>query len=167
VIWLTGFSGAGKTTVAHAIVDALTARRAAVELLDGDTLRAQFPDTGYSRAARDANVRRAGLMAARLEREGAVVVAALISPFADSRAFVRGLCRRFIEVHVATPLEACERRDTKGLYARARRGELAEFTGISSPYEPPEQPELRLDMSQWSVEDAVRQILAALDNAPA
>jgi adenylyl-sulfate kinase len=149
------------------VADALAARGTAVELLDGDVLRATFP-AGFSRAERDAHVRRTGFMASRLEHHGVVVVAALISPFADARAFVRGLCRQFIEIHVSTPLEECERRDTKGLYARARRGELDDFTGISSPYEPPPHPQLRIDTSRCSVDDAVRQVLtAALDAARA
>ena len=95
-----------------------------------------FPTTG-SRAERDAHVRRVGFLASRLEHHGVYVVASLVSPYRESRDFVRRLCRNFIEVHVATPLEECERRDVKGLYAKARRGEIANFTGIDDPYEPP------------------------------
>jgi adenylylsulfate kinase len=162
VIWFTGLSGSGKSTLAAWVGRELQARGARVEMLDGDALRSVFPATGFSKAERDAHVRRAGYMASRLEHHGVVVIAALISPYRESRDFVRGLCRRFIEVHVATPIEACERRDVKGLYARARRGEIVEFTGVSDPYEPPVSPELVIDTSNLSVEDAGRRVLDAV-----
>ncbi|HXT70220.1 MAG TPA: adenylyl-sulfate kinase [Vicinamibacterales bacterium] len=159
VIWFTGLSGSGKSTLAEWVGRELRARGARVEMLDGDALRGVFPATGFSKAERDAHVRRAGYMASRLEHHGVVVIAALISPYRESRDFVRSLCRRFIEVHVSTPIDACERRDVKGLYARARRGEIAEFTGVSDPYEPPLSPELVVDTSNLSVEDAGRRVL--------
>jgi len=159
VIWFTGLSGSGKSTLAEWVGRELRARGARVEMLDGDALRGVFPATGFSKAERDAHVRRAGYMASRLEHHGVVVIVALISPYRESRDFVRSLCRRFIEVHVSTPIDACERRDVKGLYARARRGEIAEFTGVSDPYEPPLSPELVVDTSNLSVEDAGRRVL--------
>ena len=159
VIWFTGLSGSGKSTLAEWVGREIQARGARVEMLDGDALRGVFPMTGFSRAERDAHVRRAGYLASRLEHHGVVVIASLISPYRESRDFVRGLCRRFIEVHVSTPIEACERRDVKGLYARARRGEISEFTGVSDPYEPPQSPELVVDTSNISVEDAGRRVL--------
>lgn len=159
VVWFTGLSGSGKSTLAEWVGRELRARGERVEMLDGDALRGVFPSTGFSRAERDAHVRRAGYLASRLEHHGVFVLAALISPYRESRAFVRGLCRRFIEVHVSTPLESCEQRDVKGLYARARRGEIAEFTGVSDPYEPPASPELTIDTSGLSVEEAGRRVL--------
>jgi 3'(2'), 5'-bisphosphate nucleotidase len=162
VLWLTGLSGAGKTTIALALQRHLAALGAAVELVDGDAMRAQFPGTGFSRTERDAHVRRVGYLASRLEAHGVMVVAALISPYRDSRAFVRGLCRDFVEIHVATDLAECERRDPKGLYARARAGTLTEFTGIDDPYEAPAHPDIRIDTAAETAEAAAARILAWL-----
>lgn len=165
VIWLTGLSGAGKTTIARALAAELAARGDAIEMLDGDALRDLLPDTGFSPQERDRHVRRTGFMASRLAHHGVTVIAALISPSADARAFVRSICRRFVEVYVSTPLEECERRDPKQLYARARRGDLLQFTGVSAPYEPPTQAEVVIDTRTCSVDEAVRLVLAALDRA--
>jgi adenylylsulfate kinase len=162
VVWFTGLSGSGKTTLSARVADELAKAGLKVETLDGDKLRALSPGTGFSRAEREEHVRRAGALASDLEKKGYTVVASLISPFAESRSYVRGLCRNFVEVHVSTPLEECEKRDVKGLYARARRGEIAEFTGISSPYEPPVKPELRLDTSKQSLDESLRQVLKVL-----
>lgn len=159
VVWFTGLSGAGKSTIARALVADLTRRAIKLEVLDGDAIREIFPATGFTRPERDAHIRRVGWVASRLEHHGIFVVAALVSPYEESRRFVRGLCRNFIEVHVATPLDECERRDVKGLYARARRGEIANFTGLDDPYEPPAAPELTLDTTELSVEESVDRIL--------
>lgn len=161
VVWLTGLSGAGKSTIASALHRELGTRGVPAECLDGDIVRL-FSPTGFSRQDRDAHVRRVGFLASRLEFHGITVICALISPYADARRQVRSLCRRFIEVHVATPLAECERRDPKGLYARARRGELSNFTGIDDPYEVPESPTLVIDTTRLSVDDAVRVILLEL-----
>jgi adenylylsulfate kinase len=161
VIWLTGFSGAGKSTVARALVSELE-RRGPSELLDGDALRAIAP-IGFSREEREAHVVRVGYLASRLEHHGVTVVAALISPYRASRARVRSLCANFIEVHISTSLEVCEARDVKGLYKKARRGEVAHFTGISDPYEPPEAPELSIDTSALPPEESTRRILGVLE----
>jgi adenylylsulfate kinase len=162
VVWFTGLSGAGKSTLARAVCDRLLAATARVEFLDGDSIRTLFPHTGFSRPERDAHVRRVGFLASRLEHHGVFVVCALISPYGDSRDYVRRLCRRFVEVHVATPLEECERRDVKGLYQRARRGEIAHFTGLDDPYEPPEAPELRIDTREISVDHAADLVITTL-----
>jgi adenylylsulfate kinase len=162
VIWFTGLSGAGKSTVAREVSARLRAAGARVEHLDGDAIRSVFPNTGYTRAERDLHIRRVGFLASRLEHHGVFVVCALISPYASSRAQVRGLCRRFFEVHVATPLQECERRDVKGLYARARRGEIRHFTGLDDAYEPPANPELRIDTTTLTVDEAAEAVLAAL-----
>jgi adenylylsulfate kinase len=137
VLWFTGLSGAGKSTIACEVYDRLLGAGVRVEYLDGDIIRGMLPATGYSRRERDEHVRRVGLLASRLEHHGVVVICALISPYEESRAWVRQLCRRFFEIHVATPLDECERRDVKGLYKRARRGEIANFTGIDDLYEEP------------------------------
>jgi adenylylsulfate kinase len=158
VLWFTGLSGAGKSTLAAAVDRELRSRGLRTEFLDGDAVRMLSP-TGFSRGDRDAHVKRVGFLASRLEHHDVTVICALISPYAEARQFVRGLCRRFIEVYVATPLEECERRDVKGLYARARRGEVAHFTGIDDPYEPPSAPELVLDTTGLTPEAAVGQIL--------
>ncbi|MCC6988661.1 MAG: 3'(2'),5'-bisphosphate nucleotidase CysQ [Acidobacteria bacterium] len=160
VLWLTGLSGAGKTTIAQALVDRLEAAGVAVELIDGDAMRQVFPGTGFSRVERDAHVRRVGYLASRLEAHGVVVVASLISPYRESRAFVRGLCRTFVEIHVATDLAECERRDPKGLYRKARAGEIAQFTGLDDPYEAPETPELVVDTATEPAKAAADRILA-------
>lgn len=159
VIWFTGLSGSGKSTIAQHVVAQLQRRGLKVEHLDGDTIRDMFPQTGFTRPERDAHIKRVGYLASRLERNGVFVVASLISPYEESRRFVRGLCSRFIEVYVSTPLEECERRDIKGLYARARSGELANFTGISDEYEVPLDAELEIDTRAVSVEEAAEMVL--------
>jgi adenylylsulfate kinase len=162
VVWCTGLSGAGKSTIALAVCDRLIAAGARVEYLDGDSIRSVFPQTGFSKPERDAHVRRVGFLASRLEHHGVFVVCALISPYAESREFVRRLCRRFVEVHVSTPLDECERRDVKGLYRRARRGEIVNFTGLDEAYEPPAAPELRIDTRDISVQDAADLVMTTL-----
>jgi adenylylsulfate kinase len=163
VLWFTGLSGSGKSTISAKVADELHSRGFEVEQLDGDTIRNIFPQTGFTRAERDAHVRRVGYVASRLEKHGTFVVASLISPYDESRRFVRELCDNFIEIHVATPLEECERRDPKGLYARARRGEITGFTGIDDPYEIPSNPELTLDTRHMSLEEAAAAVLKRLE----
>lgn len=162
VVWFTGLSGSGKSSIADWVAAELRSRGLRVETLDGDVLRQVFPDTGFGKAERDAHVRRAGYFASRLEFHGVTVIASFVSPDRESRDFVRRLCRNFVEVHVATPLEECERRDVKGLYAKARRGDIQDFAGISDAYEPPLAPELVVDTSLMSIEDAGRSVLDVL-----
>ena len=147
-VWLTGLSGAGKSTIARAVAAELVRGGTAAHVLDGDELRAGLSaDLGYGLEDRAEQVRRAGHVARILGDAGVVVLAALISPTRAEREAVRAMHPEglFIEVHVATALEVCEDRDVKGLYAKARAGEIPEFTGIDSPYEAPESPELVLD----------------------
>jgi adenylylsulfate kinase len=152
-------SGSGKSTIAERVHAELERRGTEVEYIDGDALRAVFPGTGFTREQREEHLRRTGYMASRLEAHGIVVVASFVSPYRESRDFIRQLCRNFMEIYVSTPLEECERRDVKGLYARARRGEIRNFTGIDDPYEPPEHPELTLDTRSVSVDQAVATVL--------
>jgi adenylylsulfate kinase len=144
------------------VFEELVRRGVEVEYIDGDALREVFPNTGFTRAERNEHLRRAGYMASRLAAHGVAVVASFVSPYRESRDFIRKLCRRFVEIYVATPLEECERRDVKGLYARARRGEISNFTGIDDPYEPPEHPELTLETLELSVDQCVAKVLARL-----
>ena len=160
VLWFTGLSGSGKSTIAERVYQELAQRGVDVEYIDGDALREVFPHTGFTRAEREEHLRRTGYLASRLAAHGVTVVASFVSPYRESRDFVRKLCPAFAEIYVATPLEECERRDVKGLYARARRGELKNFTGIDDPYEIPEHPELTLDTRTLSVEQSVERVLA-------
>ena len=163
VLWFTGLSGSGKSTIATRVVQELERRGQTVEYLDGDTIRDLFPGTGFTRPERDAHIRRVGWVASRLEAHGVTVVASLVSPYLASRIFVRGLCRRFVEIHVSTPFEECARRDVKGLYARAKAGEIRNFTGLDDPYEPPERAELVIDTTGMAVEEAVRRVMDYVD----
>ena len=162
VLWFTGLSGSGKSTIASRVDQALVDRGTDVEYIDGDALREVFPNTGFTRAEREEHLRRTGYMASRLAAHGVTVVASFVSPYRESRDFVRKLCSNFVEIYVATPLEECERRDVKGLYARARRGEIKNFTGIDDPYEPPEHPELTLETRALSVDECVAKVLARI-----
>jgi sulfate adenylyltransferase len=163
VLFFTGLSGSGKSTVASAVVDRLLAHgRRSVTLLDGDAVRRNLSaGLGFSREDRDRNVERIGFVAAEIAKHRGVAVCAPIAPFAATRQHVRSMAEQyadFVLVHVATPLEECERRDRKGLYAKARRGEIAEFTGISSPYENPDDADVVIDTSGMTI-DAARDVV--------
>jgi adenylylsulfate kinase len=162
VLWFTGLSGSGKSTIAERVHEELKSQGNRVEYIDGDALRAVFPNTGFSRAEREEHLRRTGYMASRLAAHGVTVVASFVSPYRDTREFIRKLCPDFLEIYVSTPLDECERRDVKGPYRRARRGEIRNFTGIDDPYETPEQPELTLDTRVLSVEECVSKVLERL-----
>jgi len=166
VLWFTGLSGSGKSTIAVRVHEALVGRGGEVEYIDGDALREVFPSTGFTRAEREEHLRRTGYMASRLAAHGVTVVASFVSPYRASRDFIRRLCPGFVEIFVATPLEECERRDVKGLYARARRGEIRNFTGIDDPYEAPERPELTLDTRALSVDQAAAAVLEHVGGKP-
>jgi sulfate adenylyltransferase len=146
-IWFTGLSGSGKSTTAEAVVPLLEARGRVVTALDGDVVRTHLSKgLGFDREDRDTNVRRVGYVAAEVVRHGGLVVAALVSPYRQTRGEVREMVGsdRFVEVYVDTPLAVVEERDVKGWYAKARTGEVKDFTGVSDPYEPPESPEMTL-----------------------
>ena len=162
-IWLTGLPSAGKTTIAKALTPKLRGLGWNVELLDGDEVRMGLSaDLGFDRKARETHAGRVTYVAKVLARNGVIPIVALISPYRTSRAKARAEIGRFVEVHVTTPLEVCEERDVKGNYKKARRGEIADFTGISSPYEEPVAPELVLNTGTASVNDCVEQVLSLL-----
>ena len=166
-VWFTGLSGAGKTTIAELVAPELERRGLLVETLDGDVVRTHLTKgLGFSKEDRDTNIERIGWVASRLTRHGAAVIVSAISPYEETRRKARALVSEqgaFVEVHVATPVEECERRDVKGLYAKARSGEIPEFTGVSDPYEEPAGPELRIDTTEHDPEDSARIVLAKLE----
>jgi adenylyl-sulfate kinase len=167
VVWLTGLSASGKSTLARLVADELEKRGLLVERLDGDIVREHLSKgLGFSKADRDTNIERIGWVASRLARAGAVVVVSAISPYEEARRKARRLIEEhaaFVEVHVATSLEECVRRDPKGLYAKAYSGEIAEFTGVSDPYEEPSSPELRIDTEGRTPEQSLGLVLAKLE----
>src|SRR5690242_17123543 len=156
VIWLTGLSGAGKTTLAVALKDELTAAGHRVETLDGDEVRENLSKgLGFSKEDRDTNIRRIGYVARLLARNGVVAITAAISPYASVRDEVRALHDgNFIEVYVACPIDTLAKRDVKGLYAKALRGEIKNFTGVSDPYEPPSAPEITAHTDRETVDES-------------
>lgn len=167
VVLLTGLSGAGKSTIATRLaIHIETAFRRKVTLLDGDTLRKTISSgLGFSREDRCENIRRAGKIMCEIVRSGDVCVCALIAPYRDARDEVRALVRQvgyFMEVYVDTPLEECERRDPKGLYAKARAGLIQRMTGLDDPYEPPNQPEVTIATLSLSPDEAVRMIMDSI-----
>ncbi len=157
-VWLTGLSGAGKTSIALALVQALKAQGRAVALLDGDQLRHSLNrDLGFTPQDRHENIRRTAEVARLMNAAGLTVIAAFISPYRADRAMAADIigAAHFIEVHVSTPLAECEARDPKGLYAKARAGQIAQFTGVSAPYEAPLSPALSLDTGVLALQESV------------
>lgn len=165
-IWLTGLSGAGKSTIAQRLAVELGTRDRPVEVLDGDDVRTHLSaGLGFTRADRDTNVARIAFVARLLAKHGVMVICAAISPYAAARAAARATIGAFIEVYVQCTLAELERRDVKGLYARARRGEIAHFTGVSDPYEAPVAPDLIVDSGTLSADESVALIIAHLEAA--
>ena len=167
VVWFTGLSGAGKTTVANIVEAELEQRGHVVDHLDGDIVRTHLSKgLGFSKEDRDSNIARIAWVASRVARAGAAVIVSAISPYEEARRHARSLVEPhvpFVEVYVATPLEECARRDPKGLYAAAFAGEIEDFTGVSAPYEEPSNPEVRIDTTGISPADSARAVLEALE----
>ncbi len=165
-LWFTGLSGAGKSTLAEAVRDVIRARGGRVEILDGDEVRTNLSKgLGFSKEDRDTNIRRIGYVARLLSRNGVVAITAAISPYRDVRAEVRHAHEAtFVEAFVECPIDELVRRDKKGLYAKALRGEIKNFTGVSDPYEPPEHPDIHLHSDRERVEESRDRIVAWLEH---
>jgi adenylylsulfate kinase len=161
VLWFTGLSGSGKSTVASAVERALYLKGIRTFILDGDNVRAGLnSDLDFSAASREENIRRIAHVSGLMKDAGLVVLSAFVSPYRKDRDFVREVCGgAFSEVFVSTPLEVCEQRDVKGLYAKARAGEISNFTGISAPFEEPEHPELDVPTHELSIEEATAMVV--------
>ena len=166
ILWFTGLSGSGKSTLANAVNAALFTRGLATYVLDGDNVRHGLcKDLGFSDADREENIRRIGEVAKLFLDSGVIVLTAFVSPFRADRDKARELVEDgdFLEIHCAADLDVCESRDPKGLYAKARAGQIKEFTGISSPYEAPEAPELKIDTGSQELAESVEVVLKALE----
>jgi adenylyl-sulfate kinase len=166
-LWFTGLSGSGKTTIAHLVGPELDRRGLVVEYLDGDTVRTHLSkELGFSKEDRDTHIERVGWVASRLTRQGGAVIAAAISPYEATRRIARELVEEygtFVEVFVKASVDECARRDVKGLYEKAFRGEIKEFTGVNDPYEEPTAPELVIDTEQVSAEEGAALVVAKLE----
>jgi adenylylsulfate kinase len=167
-LWMTGLSGSGKSTITDVLIDKFEERDVPLEVLDGDIVRENLSKgLGFSKEDRDTNITRIGFVADLLSRNGVPVITAAISPYRETREQVRKMHdgnSTFLECFIATSLEACEERDVKGLYAKARSGEIPEFTGVSDPYEEPENPEIRVETEGKTPEESAEEILAYLES---
>lgn len=162
-VWFTGLSGAGKSTISDVLVREFERRGIKHEVLDGDVVRTNLSKgLGFSKEDRDTNIRRIGFVCHILTRNDVVAIAAAISPYRSIRDEIREKIGNFVEVHVSAPLETCEERDVKGLYKKARAGEIKEFTGISDPYEEPLNPEVVCETHKETVEESAEKILSKL-----
>jgi adenylylsulfate kinase len=163
-VWFTGLSGAGKTTICQAVAQELRSRGFKLEVLDGDIVREHLTKgLGFSKADRDENIRRIGFVAQLLTRNGIITLVSAISPYQAVRDEVRQRIQDFVEIYVSAPLEVCEQRDVKGLYQRARAGEIKNFTGIDDPYEPPLHPEINCKTHEEPLPESVAKVLAELE----
>ena len=163
-VWLTGLSGSGKTTISIPLCEKLESMGYRVQHLDGDVVRQKLTkDLGFSKEDRDQNIERVTFVAERLVKHGVISVCAFISPYKKERQYARDEIGRFVEVFVKCPLEICEERDVKGLYAKARAGEIKNFTGIDDPYESPQESEMVIDTTSISPEEAVQEVMIYLE----
>lgn len=163
VVWLTGLSGSGKSTIAKKLKEELEKAHPYVQILDGDIVRKDLTrDLGFSKEDRDENIRRNSFVAELLSKNGVATITAFISPYREMRDLARKRCERFVEVYVSCPVEKLVERDTKGLYEKAIRGEIKNFTGISDPYEPPSAPEIVVETDRQTVEESVKEIIDKL-----
>jgi len=162
-VWFTGLSGAGKSTLAEMLFHELRRRDLKVELLDGDVVRTNLSKgLGFSKEDRDTNILRIGFVANLLTRNGVATITSAISPYRDIRNQCRATIKEFVEVYVHATVEECAKRDVKGLYEKAMRGEIKGFTGVDDPYEPPQSPEIYVDTMTQSPDESLQQILDSL-----
>lgn len=159
VIWLTGLSGSGKTTIANKLTELLKERSIVPVILDGDEIRHAIKLQGFDEDSRKKHNLNVGYIASLFEKQGNIVIVSLISPYDDTRNEIRKMCSNFIEVYVSTKLDVCIERDPKGLYKKAQSGELKDFTGVSAPYYPPLNPEIILDTNNLSVDESATLII--------
>jgi adenylylsulfate kinase len=159
VVWFTGLPGSGKSTLAERLCAKIRERGLPVEHLDGDKIRQLLSRKDFTKEARDTHIRYVGFMASRLEAHGIFVVASFVSPYREARDFVRNICRNFIEIHIHAPVEICRKRDPKGMYQKACAGEIKNFTGVHDPYEVPVKPELDIDTSSLTIDEALAKIM--------
>jgi adenylylsulfate kinase len=163
-VWTTGLSGSGKTTIARELARRLRERGVKVEILDGDVVRTNLSKgLGFSKEDRDTNIRRIGFVANLLSRNGVIAITAAISPYRAIRDEVRETTERFIEVYVNAPIEVCESRDVKGMYAKARAGEIKGFTGVDDPYEEPQHAEITCNTASETIDQSVDKLVAYLE----
>jgi adenylylsulfate kinase len=158
VVWLTGFPRSGKSAIGKELAVQLKEKGLKVEHLDGHSVRDLFPQTGFTRNEVNQHIERVGFLASKLENQGVFVVASFLSPYEESREFVRENCNNFIEVHISTPIEVCEKNDDRGIYAKARKGEVQNFPGINASYETPKNPKLKIDTTKISTKEAANTI---------
>jgi len=163
-VWFTGLSGSGKSTIAERVALKLERRGFPVEILDGDVVRTHLSKgLGFSREDRDTNIKRVGFVCQLLSRQGVIAIASVISPYREARDYNRQKIKNFVEVYTRCPVEVCEERDLKGLYLKAKAGEIKGFTGVDDPYEPPINPEVVCHTDQESVDESVEKVLRKLE----
>ncbi|MCB0732178.1 MAG: adenylyl-sulfate kinase [Ignavibacteriae bacterium] len=158
VVWLTGFARSGKSAIGKELADQLKEKGLKVEHLDGHSVRDLFPQTRFTKEEVNMHIKRVGYLASKLESQGVFVVATFLSPYEESREFVRNNCKNFVEVHISTPIEVCEANDFKGIFAKARNGQIENFPGINSEYEYPRNPNIKIDTTDISHKDAANKI---------
>lgn len=159
ILWFTGLSGAGKSTLANKIYYYLKRKGCKVEILDGDNIRSILPNTGFSKKERNRHIKKIGILTSILERNSIIVIASFISPYQESRDFIRKNCKNFIEIYLSTSIKECEKRDVKGLYKKVRAGKVKNFTGIDDPYEVPQKPEIIIDTEKQTIKESFNQIM--------
>ena len=164
ILWFTGLPESGKTTLAYSVYNEMLKLERKVEFLDGGNVREIIPSLGFSKEERTEHIQRIGFMSSNLVKNNIIVIASFISPYNDSRQFIRNMTNNFVEIYVNTPLEVCEQRDSKGFYKKARKGEIPNFTGINDPYEEPENPEIILSTEFISIDDNTQTIVSYLQN---
>ena len=162
VVWFTGLPGSGKTVIASTLARKLEEKGLKVDHLDGGNVRHIFPETGFSKEEVDQHIKRVGYLASKMEKKGVFVVASFVSPYRESRNFVKELCNNFIEIYLSAPLEICEKRESRGLYAKARAGKIKNLPGFDVTYQEPEAPELIIDTEKATIEEATDKVLKRL-----